>query len=326
MEKLVKACKIYIGPMSKNVVDGVIKFANYSGKPIGLVASRRQVDYKGGYANGWTTAEFVKYVKEQNNNIIVCRDHGGVGQGASYDDGILSFLEDKSFMDIIHIDPWKKYDFDKAVEYTIRVISKCVSDTTNCLFEIGTEEAIYSMSSEQLDSFISKIKAELPEHFDKVVYAVIQSGTSLKSGTNTGVYSKERLISMVEVCKKHGLLSKEHNGDYLTGALIQEKFSLGLDAINIAPELANIESEIILNSINKTQKLWWYDLCIKDGQWYKWFPEGFDPSINKDEVLRLCGHYVFSLKEFDEVCDLHAINSVVASKICAFIEERIPNE
>ena len=76
--------------------------------------------------------------------------------------------------------------------------------------------------------------------YDKIKYLVIQSGTSLKGNTQTGDYDKDRLIKMVNVAKKYNLLSKEHNGDYIPVSVIKEKFELGLDAINIAPEFGLI--------------------------------------------------------------------------------------
>ena len=50
--------KFYIGPMSKNVVDSIIEFTEETGNKIGLIPSRRQVEYNGGYVNNWTTKNF----------------------------------------------------------------------------------------------------------------------------------------------------------------------------------------------------------------------------------------------------------------------------
>ena len=60
--------KINIGPMSKNIVDAIIRFSNETNIPIDLIASRRQVDYDIGYI-GWNTKEFSTYVKEKTSNI-----------------------------------------------------------------------------------------------------------------------------------------------------------------------------------------------------------------------------------------------------------------
>ena len=105
--------KYFIGPMSKNVVDAIIEFDG----DFGFIPSRRQVDYNGGYVNGWTTGEFATYV---NGRVPIERDHGGIGQGYKYDDGIESFMNDSKYFDIIHIDPWKVYsNFDDGLNETI---------------------------------------------------------------------------------------------------------------------------------------------------------------------------------------------------------------
>ena len=55
--------KIFIGPMTKNVVDAIITFCNKTGHNIGLIPSRRQIEWNGGYVNNWTTNTFTQYVK-----------------------------------------------------------------------------------------------------------------------------------------------------------------------------------------------------------------------------------------------------------------------
>ena len=55
--------KLFIGPMSRNIVDYIIDYCEDNDKEIGLIASRRQIDFSGGYVNNWTTSEFSKYVK-----------------------------------------------------------------------------------------------------------------------------------------------------------------------------------------------------------------------------------------------------------------------
>ena len=51
---------------------------------------------------------------------------------------------------------------------------------------------------------------------------------------------------MVKLCKKYGFIYKEHNGDWVSIELMLEKFELGLDCINVAPELGQIETKAIL--------------------------------------------------------------------------------
>jgi len=116
-----KEPKLFIGPMSLNVVDSILELSNEIDKPIGIIPSRRQVEYNGGYVNNWTTRDFSNYIRSKSNNILLVRDHGGPNQGDKEDDGILSFKHDCEFFDVLHIDVWKKYkDYDKGLKETIK--------------------------------------------------------------------------------------------------------------------------------------------------------------------------------------------------------------
>jgi hypothetical protein len=324
LEIMQKQIEIYLGPMSKNIVDSVIEFAEKYQTPMGVIASRRQVDRAGGYVNGWTTRDFAHYVKDRNYNVIICRDHGGIGQGRIEDDGIDSLLEDAECMDIIHIDPWKKLGIRDAIEYTADMIRRCSAANGACLYEIGTEESIFPMTAGDLDLILRSLSTQIPKLFSRIQYAVIQSGTSLKNGINTGEYSEERLLGMVHVCRKYGVLAKEHNGDYLSPEQIKRKFRSGLSSINIAPEVAHIETVHVLKNISDERVDRWFDLCIKDGQWHKWFSKDFDPASDKQKVLRLCGHYVFNHDLFRGIFDLNSISLDVFEDVSKFILERLP--
>ena len=43
------------GPMSLNVVDSILEYTQETGNPIGLIPSRRQVEWDGGYVNNTTS-------------------------------------------------------------------------------------------------------------------------------------------------------------------------------------------------------------------------------------------------------------------------------
>ena len=298
--------KIFIGPMSKNIVDAIIKYSNENDIEIGLIPSRRQVEFDGGYVNNWTTKDFCEYVRSQSNKILLVRDHAGPSQGYSEDDGMDSFIEDCKYFDIVHVDVWKKHkDYQEGLLSTVDFILKGFSLNPNLLFEVGTEESIRPTNEIELNNLLEDLKKLLPlEVYGQIRYAVIQSGTALKGNTNIGSFNQYRLIKMVKVVKNHGMISKEHNGDYLTNELVKSKFENGLNCINIAPEFGQIETKIILGIIKDNHPELideFYKICYDSKRWVKWVDADFIPENNKEEIINISGHYVFSEPKFIEL-------------------------
>ena len=289
--------KYYIGPMSQNIVDSIIEFCNETNNKIGLIPSRRQVEWDGGYVNNWTTEIFSKYT----DKLILKRDHSGPGQGYTDDDGFKSLEYDCKYLNMIHIDPWKKYPtYEEGLTWTLKMIKFCYNKNPNIEFEVGTEESIRLFSPTDIDILLTDLKLNLTnKEFNQIKYAVIQSGTSLKETTNTGEYDKYRLTSMIQVVKNHNLLSKEHNGDYIPTNLIKEKMKLGLDAINIAPEFGLIETLSYIKEGINIDKFW--KICYDSKRWEKWVSSKFDPFTQKEELIKICGHYILSNPEFQKI-------------------------
>ena len=294
--------KYWIGPMSKNVVDAVIEFnGNF-----GFIPSRRQVDYDGGYVNNWTSGEFAKYV---DGRVPIERDHGGIGQGYEYDDGYVSYAEDSKCFDIVHIDPWKVYsEFEDGLSETIDNTTFLYDSlgnmgSFNIKFEIGTEESIRRFEVDELEKLLGVLESKLyPPMFENIEYVVVQSGVGLDLGkqSNTGNFNADRLEKMVSVCKKFGKKSKEHNGDYLSAKEYKDRFDLGLDSINIAPEFGQLETLCYLNEMGDDIEDY-YQICYDSKRWEKWVDKDFIPKKNKKELIKICGHYVFSDKRFLEI-------------------------
>jgi hypothetical protein len=292
--------KLFLGPMSKNIVDAIIKL-NSCGFDIGFIPSRRQIDHNGGYVNNWKTIEFVQYVKNANKSIIICRDHAGPLQG-KYDDSGTGFNSTVMLMDFCH-------KFNKDV-----------------LFEIGTEESIRKFSPDELYLLLDYVKV-YSKCFNKIKYVVIQSGTNLKMDTNIGEYEEDRLSKMINIAKDFNIMTKEHNGDYLDGSLIKSKFSKGLDSINIAPELGKIETECYLDRMTAKQKEKFFTICYKSNTWVKWLKgdKEFNPFENKIKLVKVCGHYVFSSKQFIECfgnIDIKdQLHDKIKNRVCNILEK-----
>lgn len=293
--------KYFIGPMSKNIVDAILDFCKNTSNKIALIPSRRQVEWNGGYVNNWTTEEFSKY----SSFLTLQRDHAGPSQGTYEDNGYESLKNDCRYLDLIHIDPWKKYpSFEKGAEETVNMIKYCYLRNPKIQYEIGTEESIRKFEVNELIDLIKYLQNKLnPEIYKQIKYLVIQSGTSLAGTNQTGIYDSDRLKKMIEVCKEFNILSKEHNGDYISSSVIFEKFSLGLDAINIAPEFGLIETQTYLNEIGDNKeifnKLW--EICFNSKKWEKWVDADFNPYAQKEELIKICGHYVLSYPEFTSI-------------------------
>lgn len=298
--------------MSQNVVDCVIKHSQQHS--IGLIPSRRQVDFSGGYVNGWNTETFSSYVKKKNSSVLLCRDHGGAEQGQVSDDGNKSFGTDAQYLDLIHIDPFRVSEtIYQAAEKTVDIIEKIFEVNPNIMYEVGTEEAIFKYQPEDLNWMLGYLKIRLRiEYFNQIKYAVVQSGTrlDLATRTNIGNYNNTRLQNFIEIVKNFDLMSKEHNGDYLTDSFdVEVRFASGLDAINIAPEYGQIESEFYLEMCSKDNALFeqLYKICYNSGKWKKWISDV--SRVSKSQIIMTCCHYILSDKSFIDNIKSHFPNA-----------------
>ena len=308
--------KFFIGPMSKEVVDVILE---HDENIFAFIPSRRQVEFSGGYVNSWTTETFSKYIKSIKPYFLICRDHAGGNQGAFLDNGYESLREDTKYFDMIHVDPWKyTKNIDEGINLTVNYIKYALSFNQDLKFEIATEEAIFSFDHLMLYHFVDCIKKRLGNKFDQVSHLVIQSGTRLLGNDQIGNYSKEKLIQQVEVGRKFNLICKEHNGDYISPNVIKEKFSLGLDCINIAPEFGFVQTCAILENLSQEKKEIFFDICLKSNKWKNWVKEDYNPHENKEDLIKICGHYVFSNKEF--------LNNVYDPSFESIIKDKLRNK
>lgn len=312
--------------MSKTIVDTILDFSKKNNVKIGLIPSRRQIEYTGGYVNRWNTVDFAHYVRGIDSSSVIIRDHGGPNQGESLDDGCNSMAIDCIYFDGIHIDIWKKYqNMDEAIENTTKYIKMCIEINNKVFFEVGTEEAIRKYEAEDLEFFLSKMRENLGINFRRIKYAVVQAGTSLKSTTNTGSYNKERLRCMVDVCKNHGVLSKEHNGDYISQADKISKFSTGLDCINIAPEFGVLETETILRNLSPTEVDEMFTICRNSKKWVKWVSKDFNPFDNKIETIKISGHYIRSHPYIVDIVEKKSLTPEIEKTILSKLKELYNN-
>ena len=172
----------------------------------------------------------------------------------------------------------------------------------------------YSDHQKNLSDLESKL---LPEIFNSIEYVVVQSGVGLDLGkqSNIGIFDLNRLEKMIDVCRKFGKKSKEHNGDYLSNDEYKSRFDLGLDSINIAPEFGQLETLCYLDEMDDIED--YYQICYESKQWKKWVDGDFVPEDNKKELIKICGHYLFSDELFLDIKPNidNKIKSVVKDKL-----------
>ena len=305
---MTKLPKLWISTMSQRVIDSVIKVNNeLSQSSIGLLPTRRQVDFRGGYiAGGMTTEELVKHVRKNSKHTLIERDHSGEKQGREKEgqnDWLLSINEDiKLKLDIVHYDPFKAHGL-LGFEKTLKMLD---SDLSRTRFEIGTEQSIFPYSTQELEvELLDKLKESSQVH-----YVAVQGGTSLKARKNTGQQNNRKLKSFIELVKEYGFKSKEHNGDYLTDEQISSKFKLGLDALNIAPELGTRETEILVKHFTKKQMTILKELCLNSTKIKRWFGDG-RVTVGIDELVSVLGHYYWQTFDISKEAEEEVINSHV---------------
>jgi hypothetical protein len=296
--------KYYICPMSKNIVDSVLELNDSS---FGLLPTRRQIDWDGGYVNGWNTETFYEYVKTINPNIILQRDHSGPMQGKTEDLGYETYTHDVKYFDIIHIDPWKHTDnLLYGIKETCDSLKYMHYLNPNTKFEILTEEAIKPFSdNEKIEVVQSLLNNLSKEEFDSIVYIVVQSGVGLDlvNMKNTGTFNLEKLQKESLLVRSLGKKTKEHNGDYLNIDEIKIRFQNGLDSLNIGPEIAQIETLTYLDNMTSKQIDEYYQICLDSKKWERWVGEDFDFD-NKRKLIQVCGHYCFGQYDLPKIDDI----------------------
>ena len=319
------------GPMSKFSIDAIIELSNFYNLPIAMIPSRRQVECRelgGGYVENWSTEEFAQYVKlnDKRGNVLLSRDHCGPWQLEKLDiNGLPNTLEEemklvkisieadiKSGFDLIHLDPSLgfKYGLDKneVREIVYELMNFCETiKTSEILYEIGTEEQVYS-SSEDVESELKVILNDLKNKaLPAPIFYVHQTGTKVAERRNVGNFDNPldskgylpasfNLPRVTKLCELNGVWLKEHNADYMSDGALRWHRRFGIHAANVAPEFGYIETQTIINLASMTSSDDLVKIMVDKvnalGKWKKWMLENSES--NQFEKMLIAGHYHFS--------------------------------
>lgn len=297
-----------IGPMSTEIIETVFRNSHYRRRELMIIASKNQIDYKGGYVNNWTTKDFMDFInkmrlKYPNSNVRICRDHCGPGFNKIYDmeDTYNTLKEDiKNSFDLIHIDFCHfKGSSEERLEESKKAINYCLSENPNILLEIGTDENVGSNfginTLEEIEREIDFFKSFCnPEFF------VIQTGSLIKEMNQVGNFNKPFIEKVSKILVSKGLKLKEHNADYLSKEDILLRKGL-VNAMNIAPQLGVIQTMFILKKclmygIN-------FDVFLEEvyagKRWEKWMYKNLPENKFLCEVIS--GHYYFASESYKEI-------------------------
>ena len=305
-----KSLKFAFGPMSLDFIDAISKYSKKKKIKVMLIASRNQIESKilgKGYVNDFTTEKYAKYIKSKNNNNIkLCRDHSG--PFLSDQETGMSLKEAKertkqslrsdilSGFSMLHIDTSrvvnKKYEVaEELFDYCDNIANQ---KKLKIEFEFGSEDHGIKVSIKEFLkdlNFFFKIKNSK--------YLVCQTGSLVKEKYQVGSFDFLNSKKMSLIAKEKNILLKEHNCDYITKTEIKLRKNAKIGAINVAPEIGVLQSELTVNyakffgldkQINDFKKT-----VINGKKWKKWL---YSNKISDDQKLSISGHYFFSSPEY----------------------------
>ena len=345
---------IGIGPMSYNLLRAALELAKEKDFPLILIASRNQVDsdkFGGGYVCGFDQKRFVETTNKIAKEIgfdglcYFCRDHGGPWQRdkerndklpteEALQIGLESYFDDaEAGFDLLHIDPTKNphcgavVPLDLVLKHSIYLIEKIEEERVKrgwkeLAYEVGTEETMGGLIDPgAFESFIKELKIALDKKgYPMPLFVVGQTGTLTRLTTNVGHYDTPTAKKLSDITLKYGTGLKEHNGDYLSNAILLEHPVFGLSAMNVAPEFGLVETEALLELgtveakfVDPSKQSHIHDVLRKHAvlseRWRKWMlgdkkSASVDEIMNSDEdselICKMCGHYTLENKEVKE--------------------------
>lgn len=308
--------EVGIGPMSLEVIDAVVKYANERDREIMLIASRNQIECAelgGGYVGNLNSRTFVDYVRARDtfNKIKICRDHCGPflhadEKGMSHEEAMERTMQSLctdmySGFNLIHVDTSGSANPYQTAEQMFSSLMCCSAPLE---FEFGTEENIgTAVSAEKFEMDVQFITTLYPTIL-KPKYVVGQTGSLVKSNIQAGKFDPEVVKKLVSIADKYGVKLKEHNADYITRKEVQLRRDLGVGAINVAPEFGVIQTQALIALATRwrlTEELEAFKkIVLAGGKWKKW---QHGPTFEDNHKLLCAGHYHFMSPEYFDLVE-----------------------
>lgn len=303
--------KLGVGPMSQEIIDLLIEYSALYSFPLMIIASRNQVDNDSGYVcnTQQMTKQIRHHPKFNKDLILICRDHCGpyysdMDQGLPLSEAMsrakTTMAHDISCgFDLLHIDVSKIPN--NQLIHAKEMIEFALSLDPNIMFEFGSEintnEGV-QLSLVRLDDQLDFLSDYLPN----AKFFVTQTG-SLTKHTQVGSFNlDDNRVSASKIHSK-GFLFKEHNADYLGTSQVVDRVSIGIDAINIAPELGSAQTRLMCRLGNQfeSEHESFRKHVIDQGYWKRWVTQEV---TDMDTCVIAGGHYCFHSNEYDNLYSL----------------------
>jgi hypothetical protein len=297
--------KLGFGPISPEIIEGVIKASALLAQPLMLISTQNQIDWNGGYVNNWKTSEYVEYVhtilpKYPESHIYLCRDHLGPGfKNDNIDDVYKTLYDDiDNNFDLIHID-FSNIHADKntVLNETKKVILNIYKKTDTVRLEIGTEENVGRSISTLADI---EREVKFVKEYAEPEFFVVQTGSLVKEINQVGSFQKDFIVEAHNLLSSHRIRLKEHNADYLDEDMIRARVGI-VDAMNIAPQLGVLQTvtvieQALIYGVDITEFL---NVSYNSKRWEKWLHK--NSASNSMLCAIIAGHYNFTSKAYQQL-------------------------
>lgn len=300
--------KLAVGPMSDEIVEAVYDFSAKKGVQLMLIASKNQIDYSGGYVNGWTTRTFAEHLTRLKTryttpDVVVCRDHCGPGFNGIDDiqDTYRTVDEDLAAgFDLIHVDLCHmRVGHRRKLLGSKQIIEHIAKSRPSTMIEIGTDEI------GSVDDDLEKVKNDVDffREFCKPEFYVVRTGSLVKEVQQVGKFAREHTERLHELLNVRGMKLKEHNADYLTSDDIRLRHGV-VDAVNIAPQLGVVQTRYILErcDLHGISTDEFKNRSYESRKWSKWLLDD-EHASNKELCALVAGHYNFTSDEYKRLCE-----------------------
>lgn len=294
--------KLGFGPMSREVINTLCDYSHDNKKPLMIIASRNQVDAESGYV--MTTPQIATQLKTKNtDHILLCRDHCGpyfldsektlgLREAIEATKKTIAYDIEQGF-DLIHVDTSRVEDTYPIAE---ELINFSLNLNPNIKFEFGTEENV------GIAAGVIKYRQDVAfaKNFPNMKFVVAQTGSLCFEDTQAGTFEVETVRGLVALANENGVGLKEHNADYLTADQVQLRTEVGVHAMNIAPQLGVVQTNLLreLSLQYGLEELWaeFTKIVLSSNRWSKW------THSNEDyQKIVVAGHYCFSSNEYTKL-------------------------